>query len=65
MDMLVDKSNREQQQAQYRALAERYRVRAESSPDTMLAAGYMNLANIYEVVAQTLGKPSDLSDRAE
>lgn len=31
----------------------------------MLAAGYMNLANIYEVVAQTLGKPSDLSDRAE
>jgi len=65
MDMPPDKSNRAQQQAHYLALAAKYRERAERSPDRAVAAGYMSLANGYEVLAQSLGKLSHLSVRSE
>ena len=65
MDMLLNKSNRAQQQAHYLALAARYRERAERSPDRTVAAGYMSLANGYEVLAQSLGKLSYLPVRPE
>jgi hypothetical protein len=64
MDMLLNKSNRAQQQAHYLALAAKYRERAERSADTV-AAGYLSLANGYEVLAQTFGKLNHLSDRSE
>jgi hypothetical protein len=65
MEMLANRSNRAQQQAHYRALAIRYRERAERSSDSMVAAGYMSLANGYDVLAQALGKQSSFSVRSE
>jgi hypothetical protein len=65
METLTNKSYVALQQAHYRALAVRYRERAERSPDRMVAAGYMSLANGYEVLAQALGKQSRLSVRPE
>ena len=65
MDTFFNKSNRAQQQAHYLALAERYRERAERSPDTRIATGYMKVANIYEVVAKTLAESSQRSVRDE
>jgi hypothetical protein len=65
MDMLLNRSNRAQQQAHYLTLAARYRERAERSSDRTVAAGYMSLANGYEVLAQSLGKLSHLSASSE
>jgi len=65
MDMLLNKSNRAQQQAHYLALAARYRERAERSPDRTVATGYMSLANGYDVLAQTLAESNQRPDRDE
>jgi hypothetical protein len=65
MDMLSNKSNRAQRQSDYLALAARYRERAERSLDTGIAAGYMKLANVYKVVAQTLAEPNQWADHDE
>jgi hypothetical protein len=63
--MLLNKSNRAQQQVYYLELAARYRERAERSPDRTVAAGYMSLANSYEVLAQSLGKSNHLPVRLQ
>jgi len=65
MDMLRNKSNRAQQQAHYLALAARYREQSERSRDRTVAVGYMSLANGYEILAQSLGKPSHSPVRFE
>jgi hypothetical protein len=65
MDMPLNKSNRAHQQAHYLALAASYRERAERSPDRTVAAGYISLAKGYEILAESLGKLSHLSVRAE
>jgi xylose isomerase len=65
MDILFNKSTCAQQQAHYLALAERYHERAARSLDQRIATGYMKVANIYKVIAQTLAEPNQRSGHDE
>jgi hypothetical protein len=46
-------------QAQYLELVGRYRDQANRVSDMNIAAGYKNLANVYETLAESLSKSHD------